>query len=507
MGALVVALAALGLHLYPLRNYGYLADELYFIACSRHLAWGYVDQPPLVAVAAWMSAPTGYNLIALRIFPALMAALAVWVASRIARELGGGRFAQTLAALATMMVPAYLLLGNMLVTTSFEPLSWSLLIYFVIRLVRSDDPRYWLAIAAAFTFGMYSKYSMLLLAAAVGVGLLLTPQRRVFASRWFAIAVALSFIAILPNAAWQWSHGWPFLGVLHGDYTHRHPFQTGLMLEYKNMLANTVAFVAEQFLYTNPFIAIVWLIGLGALMLRSSLRDMRWLPIAYVLLIVVAILTEAKGYYIVAIYASLVAVGSVVVERWLRARAMQTATVVALLACTIPAAPLSIPILPIKTFIAYSQLLHLTGQNGTQPKLVQPLYAEEFGWDEFTKRVADVYHSLPPAQRARTGIFADTYGDAGALALFGPRYGLPAIIGSQNNFYLWGPHGYDGRSLLVIGATEQDTVRKYFRKMTLLTTIDNPYKWVVQGPDPVYLCTDPVAPLPQIWPKLGWYGA
>ena len=507
MGAILVTLAALGLHLYPLPRYGYLADELYFIACSRHMAWGYVDQPPLVAVTAWMSAPAGYNLFALRILPAIAAVLAVWVASRIARELGGGGFAQTLAALATTMVPAYLLLGNMLATTSFEPFCWTLFVYFVIRLIRSGDPRYWLAIAAIFTLGMYAKYSMILLAAAAGIGLLLTRERRVFASPWFAAAAGIAFVALLPNALWQWSHGWPFLGVLHGDYAHRHPFQSGLMLEYKNTLKNTVAFVVEQFLYTHPVVAVIWLAGLGSIVFRSSLRDLRWLPIAYALLLAVAVVTEAKGYYIVAIYASLVAVGSITIESWLRSAAARVAAVALVLAVTVPVVPLVVPVLPIGAFISYSQFLHLTGQNGTQPKLVQPLYAEEFGWQDFTKKVADIYHSLPPAQRAKTGIFADTSGDAGALALFGPRYGLPAVIGSQNNFYLWGPDGYDGSSLIVVGATEQDTVRKYFRKMQLVATISNPYKWVVQGPDPVYLCSEPVAPLAQIWPKLGWYGS
>lgn len=502
-----IALAALALHLAALHNYGLVGDEMYFIACSNHLAWGYVDQPPLVAILALASKPFGYAPFALRIVPAICAALTVWLAAAIARELGGGRFAQAFAALATALVPAYLLLGNLLVTTSFEPFSWTLVVYLVIRLVRSGDPRYWLGIAAAFTFGMYGKYSMLLLAGYVALGLLLTPQRRVFRTVFFPISALLAFLALSPNLIWQWSHGWPFLAVLHGDFEHRHPFQSGMMLEYKSFGTNALAFVLEQFVYTSPLVALVWLAGVVALARSPRMREFRWLALAFAMLIVTAILLEGKGYYVIAIYASLLAAGSVAIERAFARAWARGIAVVLVLAGTVPAIPISVPILPIQTFLAYTQALHLTGQDGTQPHIIQPLYAQEFGWEHFTARVAGIYYALPEKVRARTGIFADTYGEAGALALYGPRYGLPTIVGSQNNFYLWGPNGYDGRSLIVVGATQQATIRKLFRKVTLVTTIENPYEWVLQGPDPVYLVGDPIAPLRDIWAQLGWYGA
>ncbi len=507
MTGLLISLATFVMHATALHNYGLVGDEMYFIECSKHLAWGYADQPPLVAIAALMAAPFGYEPFALRILPAICAALTVWLASLIARELGGGRFAQAFAAVATALVPAYLLLGNLLVTTSFEPLSWSIVVYLVIRLIRSGDPRYWYAIAAAFTFGMYGKYSMLLLAAAVAIGLLLTKERRVFRTPHFLVAALLAFAAVSPNLAWQWTHGWPFLKVIHGDFEHRHPFRSGMMLEYKNFAINALAFVAEQFLYTSPAVAIVWVTGLVALIASPRMRDVRWIAIAFGLSIAAAIALEGKGYYVIAIYVPLIAAGASALERAVRTVALRSAATAVLLLLTLPLVPFSLPVLPVQEFLAYSQALHLTGQNGTPPHLIQPLYAQEFGWDNFTARVAAVYESLPPKIRAKTGIFADTYGEAGALALYGPRYHLPTIVGSQNNFFLWGPDGYDGSSMIVVGATQQATIRKLFRKVTLVTTIANPYEWVLQGPDPVYYCSDPIAPLPKIWPQLGWYGA
>lgn len=506
MGA-VFALAAFLAHIATSYRYGYFRDELYFIACSKHPAWGYVDQPPMVAFAAWLSAPAGYNLVALRLLAVLSAAITVWLAARIAKELGGGRFAQGFAALATMLLPAYLLLGNTLTTTSFEPLSWTLLIYALILLVRTGDKRYWIGAGFAFAFGMYGKYSMLLLSAALFIGLLLTAQRRLLASRWFFAGAVIALALIAPNVAWQASHGWPFVQVVSGDFAHRHAFNTGLQLEYRNFMQNAVAFIVEQLVYTNPLSVPLWLGGLLALAFSKRLRDLRFIALAYVVLLVLAIWLEGKGYYVIGIYTVLLAAGGVTAERYLANVPLRAAAVTVFLIFTLPFVPISLPVLPIQGFISYSKALHLTGEGGTPAHVIQPVYAEEFGWDELARHAAAVYDALPPDVRARTGIFADTYADAGALDFYGPRYGLPPAISAQNTYYLWGTRNYDGRTLIVVGATQADLVRRYFRKMTLVATYGHPYKWIVEGPTPVYLCTDPVAPLAQIWPHLKWFGA
>lgn len=506
MGA-VFALLTLVAHLATSFRYGYFRDELYFIACAKHPAWGYVDQPPLVAVAAWLSAPAAYNIVALRLLAVIAAALTVWLAARIARELGGGRFAQGVAALATMLLPAYLLLGNTLTTTSFEPLSWTLLVYALIRLVRTGDQRYWLGAGLAFAFGMYGKYSMLLLAAALFIGLVLTKERRFLASVWFAMGSVLALALIAPNVLWQASHGWAFVQVVEGDFAHRHAFNTGLQLEYHNFVKNAVAFIIEQLVYTNPLSVPLWIAGFAMFAFSRRFTDLRFIAIAYVVLLVVAIWLEGKGYYIIGIYAVLLAAGGVAAERMLTTRAWRIAAIAVFLICTLPFVPLSLPVLPIQTFIAYSKTLHLTGQNGEPAHVIQPVYAEEFGWNELAQHVAAVYNALPPDVRVHTGIFADTYADAGGLDFYGPRYGLPPAISAQNTYYLWGTRGYDGRTLIVVGASQADVVRRYFRKMTLVATYGHPYKWIVEGPTPIYLCSDPIVPLAQIWPHLRWFGA
>ena len=440
---------ALLLHLGTSWRYGYFRDELYFIACSKHLAWGYVDQPPLVAVAAWLSAPTGYHLVALRALPMLCAAGTVVLTIALVRRLGGGRFAQASAAVAVLLLPAYLLLGNVLTTTSFEPFTWTLAVYAVVRMVRAPEReavRWWLTFAVAIVFGSYGKYSIALLAAALLAGLLTTPQRRVLRSPWPLVASAFVVVAMMPNLLWQAAHGWPFLQVLRGDAAHRPGFQSGLVLEFTDLLRNAGAFLIEQVVYTNVFAAPLWLAGLIAPFRVPTLRDLRFLPIAYIIVVVAAVVLAAKGYYVIGIYASLIAVGAVALER---TTAWISAALLAAIAVTgVAFAPFSIPLLPPGGLIAYSQALGLTGRDGKHPHLIQPIFAEEFGWERLARDVAGVYSALTPSTRAVTAIYADTYGDAGALDFYGPRYGLPPAISSQNSYYLWGTRGYDGRTLI-----------------------------------------------------------
>ncbi|MBV8636514.1 MAG: glycosyltransferase family 39 protein [Candidatus Eremiobacteraeota bacterium] len=509
MIAFVAGLLALIVHAATAGRYGYFRDELYFIACAHHLAWGYVDQPPLVAIAAWLALPAGDSLLALRALPVIAAALTTVVAIAIARDLGGGHFARILTALTVGFMPAYLALGNLLTTSSFEGLSWTLVAWLAIRLARGEDahtsPRLWIALAFAVAFGLYGKYSMCLAAACFLAGLLLTRERRVLATPWFPLALALSFVLVLPNFIWQLQHGFPFLEVLNGDAAHRHAFNNGLVLESQNLASNTIAYIGEQILYTNPIAVPIWIVGIIAPFAMPSLRRARFVSIAWLLLIAVAVVLEAKGYYTTGIYAALFAIGSVVVERaasWLRGMALACIAVVALVSM-----PMSIPVLSLQEFLAYSKALGLTGHDGQPVRLIEPLYAEEFGWDRLARDVARVYSSMAPGTRNLTAVYADTYADAGAIDFFGSRYGLPKAISSQNTYWLWGTRGYDGQTLIAIGATRIDILKQYYERCELVATSTEPLKWIVEGPSPIYFCAGAKEPFEQIWQHLRWYGA
>ncbi len=502
-----LTLVTFALHLATSGRYGYFRDELYFIACARHLAWGYVDQPPLVAVAAWLAGFFDYALVAMRILPILASAATVWLTCRVAQELGGGRYAQLLAGLGAMLFPAYLLLGNTLTTTSFEPFSWTLVAFLLIRIIRTANQRLWLAVGLAVAFGLYGKYSMLLLVAALIVGLAASGQLRIMRTPWFAVAGAMTIVLTLPNVDWQFAQGWPMLTVLHGNILNRHAFQSGVALEYQSVARNAIAFIAEQPLYANPVFTPVWLVGLVAFFRHRDLGRYRVFGMAYIVLVMLAVALNAKGYYIIGIYGVLVAGGAVALEGWWHSQRLRRISLACAVALSLPLVPMSLPVLPVQSFIAYTAFLRLTGINNTEPRLIQPLYAEEFGWEELAQHVADVYNALPPGERAETAIFADTYGDAGALAFFGPRYGLPPVISGQNTFYLWGTGGYSGRSMIAVGAMQAELLKSLFTDVRLATRYVHPYKWVVEGPDPIWICRRPRAPLSQLWPRFQWYGA
>jgi hypothetical protein len=325
----------------------------------------------------------------------------------------------------------------------------------------------------------------------------------VLATAALPACVLLTTLLVLPNVVWQWSHGWPFFEVIAGDAAHRHAFTNGIALESQDFAANTIAYLGEQLLYTNPAAAPVWIAGLIGPLAWPRLRDVRFVSIAYALLVAAAVALEAKGYYTTGIYATLFAIGSCVVERapaWLRAATFAVASAVALATL-----PISLPVLPIDGFIAYSRAIGLASASVSAPPVMQPLYAEEFGWEGLARDVAAVYQSMP--HRARIAVYADTYADAGAIDFYGAKFGLPPAIGSQNTYWLWGPRDYDGRKMIAVGASRIDLLKKYYRSCDLIRTSVEPLKAVVEGPAPIYRCSGPRMPFSSIWPKLRWYGA
>jgi len=496
------------IHLAVSWRYGYYRDELYFIACAKRLALGYVDMPPLTALVSWLAAPAHYELVALRLTVAIAAGVTAYLACAIAAELGGRAWSQRLAGLTVALTPAYLFLGATLTTTSYEPMTWALAVYATMRLVRSRDARWWIAIAATVTFGLYGKYSMFLLAAAVLAGLLLTPERAVLRTRAFAMAALGTVVLLAPNMWWQAVHGFPMVAVLRGDVLGRHAFHSGMQFEFRQPLVNSGAFFLEQLLFFNPVAIPVWLAGAAALWFAPRFRSYQFIAIAFALLLAAAVLLNGKGYYIAGIYTPLICAGWVALERaWSARPGWRAIAATMVLVSAVLLAPFTIPVLSAQGLIGYSRLLGVTGRNQEPARLVQPLFADEFGWQGLARRVADVYNQLPPERRRRTAIFSDTYAGAAAIEFYGPQYGLPQPISAQNQYYLWGTGGYDGSSVLAIGASQADLLRVLFRRVVLAGTFVDPLRWAIDGPTPIFLCTQPIAPLKELWPRLRWYGA
>ena len=337
---LYIAAAKLIFHLLTAGRYGIFRDEMYYVACSEHLAWGYVDQPPLIALITWIARHTfGNSLLALRLLPAIAGAATVWIVGMLAREMGGGRFAQALAALAVAAAPMYLLFDHWLTMNAFEPLIWMGCAWFVLRAINTGDARYWLGFGALTGIGLENKYSVAIFVIGVVIGLLLTPHRRFLFSRWFWIGAAAALLIFLPNLIWLVVHHFPFLELMRN-----------VRLSGRDVVRGPVAFLADQASIMNPVSFPLW--AGGVIWLVASPKGRRYAVLGWTFLAVLTlfIALHGKNYYVVPIYPIVVAAGAVAFEQMTQSRARWTraAYIIVMVLSVAVLAPIVSPVLPVK---------------------------------------------------------------------------------------------------------------------------------------------------------------
>ncbi|MGO8788965.1 MAG: glycosyltransferase family 39 protein [Terriglobia bacterium] len=492
---LCIATVKFLVHLYAGRYYGFFVDELYYLACSRHLAWGYVDQPPLIAVVAWLARSLlGDSLPAIRFLPAVAGAAEVVLTALIAHELGGKRFAQSLAALAVLVAPAILATDNLLTMNAFEPLFWMGCAYLFIRIVKTGDPRLWVWFGILSGVGLENKYSMLIFGAGIVVGLLLTPQRRALLSPWIWAGGAIAFLIFLPNLLWNIHHHFPFLEI-----------QANIRRSGRDVPLGPLAFFAQEILTMLPLTLPIWLAGVWFFLFSKPGKPFRALGWAWVFTAAAIVTLSPRVYYLYPAFPILFAGGSVMWEAWLdrpRSKWLRFAYPTFMVVTSAIFSPLAIPVLPPETYIRYTQALHLQPPRIETWKLgpLPQLYADQFGWEEMAATVAGIYNSLPPEVRPKTAIFGQNYGQAGAIDLFGPKYGLPPAISGHQNYFLWGPRDYTGESMIVMHGQQQDLERR-FASVRKVASVGHPYSMPYEHFD-IYYCRGLRQPLKEIWPQV-----
>ncbi len=493
---LYIAAAKLLLHLLTANRYGYFGDEMYHMACGEHLDWGYVDQPPLIAVIAWFTRRVlGTSLFAIHLLPALAGAALVWLTGVITRELGGGRFAQGLAALCVACAGVYLVMHRLFTMNAFEPLLWMGCAYLVILIIKTGDQKLWLWFGALAGLGLENKYSMAVFGFSVVVGVLLTEQRKAFASKWIWIGGVVAFLIFLPNLIWNIQHHWPFVELLRN-----------IRASGRDIAVGPVEYTLRQIFLMTPATFPVWLVGAVYFLFGREGRRYRVLGWAFLTLLTTFIVLRGKDYYATPVYPVLLAGGAVAIEEFSarRHRAwLKPALVILLLATTIAMLPIGAPVLSVESYLRYQSKLPFalpaTERSHTRAALPHH-YAWSFGWEEMTAAVARVYNNLPPEERAKTAIFGNNFAEAGAIDLLGPKYGLPKAIGGHQSYWLWGPRNYTGEIVIVLGDRPEDA-RQWFRECAVAAELHNPYvsPWENR---PVLLCRGLKWPLRDVWPRV-----
>jgi 4-amino-4-deoxy-L-arabinose transferase-like glycosyltransferase len=470
-------------------RYGFQRDELYFLDCARRLQASYVDQPVLAPLVARVSLDLfGASLPGLRLWPALAAFATVVVGGLTAREFGGGRRAQLLAAIATATMPALWGSAHVANTTAYAVLALAALALVVARIGRTGDPRWWLLAGLVAGLGMADNHQPGFFAVAVVIGAVLSGGRRLVLNRWFTAGAAIAVAFVVPDIWWQAQHQWATIEM------------TRQLNRENGGLRNIPIWVIGQlFLVT---LALVWVWVAGWLRLWRSGRPLwRALAWAYGLLFVLyALTTGAKIYYLTGAYVYLLAAGAVALDGWLYARARRIGTLAA--ATTLTTALFAVLVLPV---------LPATGI-GRRHTMDQTL-AETVGWPELVDTVGTVWNDLPPEQRADAVIFTANYSEAAAINELGRSAGLPTAVSGQNSEWWWGPGNPDATTVVAVapGPTAAPDyagyLSRFFTSVHEVATLSNPYGvHNIESGGHVYICTGPRQPWPQLWPRLRYYG-
>ncbi len=484
------AAIALALHLALAGRYDLMRNELYFLVCGRRPDFAYVDQPALVPLLAAATQAFGLSPFALRLPAAFAGAALVPLVAAFARLLGGGPVAAALAAAAALLCPVLLALTDLLTTSTFEPLAWTAIAYWLARDDRNAP--IWAGLIAG--VAMEAKWAAPIWLLGLGVGLLATPERRLFSRRELWIGVGLAALIAAPGAIWQAAQGWPFLEVMR-----RHNPPGG------DFNGSPIRFFITQALATNPALALLWIAGIVAPFLMPRLRSARFLSIGYVVAFTIDYVAHGKVYYLFPAYPTLFAIGAaavtflprIAVAAWIGLAAALTAVV----------APIVLPILAPEQLARYLDATHLRPPPDEAAAAGAPLtqaFSDEFGWRELANKVADVYRALPPDERARAAILTQNYGEAAAIDVYGAAEGLPPAISGQNQYFLWGSRGYDGSVLIHVNG-DPEAWRRRCTSVEVAATFGVAYAMSYETNRPIFVCRGLRTPLTDVWSRFRSY--
>jgi len=494
---LIFVAIKVALNLFAIGHFGFHRDEFLHLVLGDHLDWGYKEVPPFIAVLAKLTSVIfGDSVFAARIFSTVASGFIIWLTGQITVELGGRRFAITLACLALIFSPAFAASGYLFQPVVFDQLWWVVTVWLFVKYLNTASVKYLYWLGAAVGLGMLTKYSMAFFTFSLIIGILISRERKLLFNKHVIISAGLAILIFLPNIIWQFVHHLPVI-------THMKELRE-TQLDY----VKPSEFIMQQVM-VNGLSLFVWLTGFVYLLFSFRLRRFRFLAIAYVLIFIFLLQMNGKNYYLFGAYPMLFAAGGYAFERFIKRSnlVLRVAAVVLFVAPNLLLLPIVLPVLPLKTTLscfefAKKNLPFLSFTTKWEDQQQHPLtqdYADMLGWDEMVQKVAITYHSLTPEQQKQTQIFADNYGQAGAIHHLGKKYNLPQVVSLNSSFTLWAPDHLDGRYIIYVD--DDDNVE------TRLSALVESYKKVGEVLNPlarekgtrIYLLTNPSPKLDEVY--------
>ena len=483
--------AAFAVHLAVAGRYDFFRDELYFIACGRHPAFGYADQPPLIPLLAAASQLFGEHLWLLRAVAALGAFGVVWFTCKLAELFEAGPLGVALAGIAAATAPMYLGLATTLNTSSFEPLAVAALTCFLCRAVVQEDRGAFLRAGLVCGLALEAKYELPLFLAPLLLALLLTGRGRALWTKAALQGALLAAAIALPSLVWQVAHGLPFLELVRAGAAG------------KNKVVPAGEFLLNQVLVMNPLYALLAVGGVVAPFAGARLRQWRFLGLGFALTLLLMLALHAKDYYFAPAYGPAFALGAAALDGWIHRPWVKLAPLLPALACSAISAPLAMPILDPPVLAGYMRALHQapeSGENLDQSDIPQT-FADELGWRELAQSVAAAVRTLPPEDQQRAVILGRNYGESGALDFYGQAIGLPPVIGRHNQYWYWGPGRYDGSVLILVNWKPESVKTADCAEVRSLGHFGTPHAMPYESGS-ITLCRGLRRPLAEVWAEL-----
>ena len=472
------------MHLFTATNYELHRDELLYMAMARHLSFGYMSTPPLMGFMAYLIQHFwGYSELGVKLFPILSGVASVIIIALLVRELGGKNFAVFVGCVAFILSPAFLRSDHQFMPVPFDEFFWLLVAYLVVRLVNTGNEKIWIGIGVAIAVAFLNKYSIIFFAAALFLALLISEHRKLLWSKYLGYALLVAVVIVSPNLVWQWQHHFPVI-------THM-----GELRRTQLVNENPVTFILGQLLMNMPGV-FIWLTGLFGMRFLKGEKKFRFIAVSYGFAMVFLMLGKGKAYYALGAYPMLFATGAYVMEKYLtgKLRWLSYAFVANVFVVGIFILPLSLPVLPVEKMDRYCKFsTRFIGdwptrwEDGKNHPIPQD-YADETGWKQLSDLAVAEYYKLDSDDRRHCLVFANDYGQAGALQYYGKQQGLPDPVSLSDAFLFWAPDSVSNTCMILV-ARDPNKLDGLFNDYKEAATLHNEY--FREDGLHIYVCRDP----------------